>query len=120
MAFAVVIIAVLIAAMLPFFFWSIVTMKKGIQDTRTEIEESSSTVQKSISAQSGNVQDLVSTQERLIERIKHLEAIVTSEAWDSMAKEKQAIVAQNLLEIDEPPITDEERSASMARRLENE
>ena len=95
-------------------------MKRIIQDTRIEIEESTTTVQKTISAQSSNVQDLVSTQEKLIERIKHLEAIVTREEWDTLAKEKQAIATQNLLEIDEPPIKDEERSASMARQLENE
>ena len=104
--------------MLPFFLWS--SERRDIQDTRIEIEESTTTVQKTISAQSSNVQDLVSTQEKLIERIKHLEAIVTSEQWDTLAKEKRAIATQNLLEIDEPPITDEERSASTARQLKNE
>ena len=120
MAFVIVIGAVLVAAMLPMLIWVGLTTRKGIEKTRTDIEESSTTVQRKIEAQSGNVQDLVSSQERLIERIQHLEAIVTSEAWDTLAKENQDRIKEKLLEIDDESITDEKRAADMARTIERE
>ncbi len=120
MAFFIVIAAVLVAAMLPMLIWVGMTTRKGIEETRTNIQESSSTVQKEIAAQSGNVQNLVSSQEKLIERIQHLEAIVTSEAWDTLAKENQDRIKEKLLEIDDESITDEKRAANMARTIERE
>jgi len=120
MAFAVVIGAVLVATMLPFLIWSLATMKKGIEGTREDIEVSTSQVQKTIEAQSGNVESLISSQEKLIERIQHLEAIVTSEAWDAHAAENPERMARKLLELDDEPITDEERAADMARKRDRE
>ncbi|MDE2995804.1 MAG: hypothetical protein OXT73_03560 [Bacteroidota bacterium] len=122
--------AMLLAAGLPFLFYGMVKIMQGVSQTRTDLKDQTSSMQQSLDTQSGNVQEMLSSQERLIERIQHLEAIVTSEAWDTMAKEKQERIAGELLKFDanELPtddpsggeLSDGERTASMARNLERE
>ena len=122
--------AMLLAAGLPFLFYGMVKIMQGVTQTRTDLRDQTSSMQQSLDTQSGNVQEMLSSQERLIERIQHLEAIVTSEAWDTMAKEKQERIAGELLKFDadelptddpsDGELSDEERTASMARNLERE
>ncbi|MDA0683450.1 MAG: hypothetical protein O2797_00465 [Bacteroidetes bacterium] len=59
------------------------------------------------------------SQEKLIERIQNLEAIVTSKAWDAMAREKQERIAEEVLDLDlEEP--DADLAARLAQNVERE
>jgi|GEM_PF-1457307 len=113
--------AMLIALGLPFLFYGMVKIMQGMTQTRSDLQDSASTMQRSLEAQSGHVQDVLSSQEKLIERIQHLEAIVTSEAWDAMAREKQERIKEEVLRIredSEEDVPDEERAARLARTIE--
>ena len=117
----VVLGAMLIAFGLPFLFYGMVKIMQGMTQTRSDLKDSTSTMQRSLDAQSGHVQEVLSSQEKLIERIQHLEAIVTSEAWDTMAKEKQERIKEEVLQIRqdrEDDLPDEERAARLARTIE--
>jgi hypothetical protein len=112
--------SMLVAFGLPFLFYGMVKIMQGLTQTRTDMKDSASTMQRSLDAQSGNVQDVLSSQEKLIERIQHLEAIVTSEAWDTMAKEKQERIAEEVLQLPDDDLPDSERAARMARQAGKE
>jgi len=109
----------LIAFGLPFLFYGMVKIMQGVTQTRSELQDSTTSVQQSLAEQTGSVQNVVDSQEKLIERIQHLEAIVTSEAWDAMAQEKQERIAEHLLQPEEPEEeSDEDRAARLARSLD--
>lgn len=112
--------SILVALGLPFLFYGMVRIMQNVSQTRTDLQDSASTMQRSIEAQSGNVQDVLSSQEKLIERIQHLEAIVTSEAWDTMAADKKERIADQVLQLEDEELSDEDRAAQMARRVEKE
>lgn len=118
LSWLIVLGAMLAAFGLPFLFWGMVKIMQGLTQTRSDLKNSASTMQHSLDTQSSNVQDVLSSQERLIERIQHLEAIVTSEAWDTMAKEKQERIAEEVLQLQDDSAPDEERTARMARNIE--
>ncbi|MDA0873788.1 MAG: hypothetical protein O3C45_01885, partial [Bacteroidetes bacterium] len=113
----VVIGAMAVALALPFLIYGIHALIRGVTQTRVDVERNATDVRRSIDQQSGNVRDLVSSQEKLIERIQHLEAIVTSEAWDAMAREKRERIAEGVLRLDEDHASDEDRAARLARSL---
>ncbi len=110
----------LIAFGLPFLFYGMVKIMQNVTKTRSDLQDSATSMQRSIEAQSGNVQDVLYSQEKLIERIQHLEAIVTSEAWDAMAKEKQDRIKEEILGLGDDAVSDSERAAELARRVERE
>ena len=112
--------AMLLAFGLPFLFYGMVKIMQNVTETRSDLQDSTSTMQRSIEAQSGNVQEVLSSQEKLIERIQHLEAIVTSEAWDTMAAEKKDRIADHVLQLEDEEVSDEDRAAHMAKRVEKE
>jgi len=117
-AWIVVLGGMLIAFGLPFLFYGMVKIMQNVTRTRSDLQDSASTMQRSIEAQSGNVQNVLSSQEKLIERIQHLEAIVTSEAWDTMAADKKERIAEEVLRLDEDDISDADRAAQMAQRVQ--
>ena len=112
--------AILVAFGLPFLFYGMVKIMQNVSQTRTDIQDSATTMQRSLEAQSGNVQDVLTSQEKLIERIQHLEAIVTSEAWDTMAADKKERITDQVLQLDDEEVSDADRAAQMARRVERE
>ena len=112
--------SMLVAFGLPFLFYGMVKIMQSLTQTRSDMKDSATTMQRSLDTQSGNVQDVLSSQEKLIERIQHLEAIVTSEAWDTMAKEKQKRIAENVLRLEDEDLPDSERAARMARQAGKE
>ena len=109
--------AMLAAFGLPFLIWGIHSMISGLTQTRNDVERNATDVRRSLDEQTGNVRELVTSQEQLIERIQHLEAIVTSEAWDTMAKEKQERIADEVLRLDEGHVGEEESDSERAARL---
>jgi len=119
MSWIVVLGAMLVALGLPFLLWGMFRIMQGLTETRTDLKDSTQTVQKSLEAQSGSVQNVLSGQEKLIERIQHLEAIVTSEAWDAMAREKQERIAREVLDLDLEE-SDADRAARLARNIERD
>ena len=116
-SFFIVFGAMAVALGLPWLIWGIHTMLKGMNQTRADVHDSTSMLRASIDAQS---RDLVSSQEKLIERIQHLEAIVTSEAWDTMAREKQERIAEEVLRLEDPEPSDADRAARLARSIERD
>lgn len=116
-SFLIVFGAMAVALGLPWLIWSIHVMLRGVRQTSADVKDSTSMLSASIDRQS---QDLVSSQQKLIERIQHLEAIVTSEAWDAMAKEKKDRIAEEVLRLDEPESSDADRAARLARSIAND
>ena len=112
--------AILVAFGLPFLFYGMVKIMQNVSQTRTDIQDSATTMQRSLEAQSGNVQDVLTSQEKLIERIQHLEAIVTSEAWDTMAADKKERITDQVLQLDDEEVSDADRAAQMAKRVERD
>ncbi|MGB0649735.1 MAG: hypothetical protein ACPG8N_00725 [Rhodothermales bacterium] len=110
--------SMLIAFGLPFLFYGMVKIMQNVTQTRSDLKDSASTMQRSLEAQSGSVQEVLTSQEKLIERIQHLEAIVTSEAWDTMAAEKQGRIADHVLQLEDQEVSDADRAARLARRVE--
>jgi len=112
--------SMLIAFGLPFLFYGLVKIMQNVSQTRTDLQDSASNMQRSLEAQSGNVREVLTSQEKLIERIQHLEAIVTSEAWDTMAADKKEQIAEGVLHLEEDELSDTDRAAHMARQVEKE
>jgi uncharacterized protein YoxC len=112
--------SMLIAFGLPFLFYGLVKIMQNVSQTRSDLQDSASNMQRSLEAQSGNVQEVLTSQEKLIERIQHLEAIVTSEAWDTMAADKKEQIAEGVLHLEEDELSDTDRAAHMARQVEKE
>lgn len=119
LSWIVVLGAMLIALGFPFLLWGMFRIMQGLTETRTDLKDSTQTVQKSLDAQSGNVQNVLTGQEKLIERIQHLEAIVTSEAWDTLARDKQERIAQDILDLDLEE-SDADRAARLARNIDRD
>ena len=120
LSWIIVLGAMLLAFGLPFLFYGMVKIMQNVSQTRTDLQDSASTMQRSIEAQSGNVHEVLISQETLIERIQHLEAIVTSEAWDAMAADKKERIADHVLQLEDDELSDSDRTAYMARRVEKE
>jgi uncharacterized protein YoaH (UPF0181 family) len=116
-SFLIVFGAMAVALGQPWLIWSIHVMLKGVRQTSADVKDSTSRLSASIDRQS---QDLASSQQKLIERIQHLEAIVTSEAWDTMAREKQERIAESVLRLEDEDPTDADRAARLARSLDRE